>query len=358
MIPYGHQSIDESDVDAVVAVLRGDWLTQGPAIADFEAALAERVGARHVVAFTSGTAALHGATAAAGLGPGDTVATSPLSFVASANCARYVGADVAFLDIDPDTLNLDPAQLPDALDALVAVHFAGLPVDLNALPYRPRVVIEDACHALGADTQDGPVGNCARSDMCVFSFHPVKTITTGEGGAVSTNSDDLADALRHFRSHGTVPTPERGGWAYDVASLGFNYRMTDLQAALGHSQLRRLDTFLKRRRELAARYDELLAGLPVTLPPRAAEPSTHAYHLYAIRIPHRRRVYDHLRSEGIGAQVHYVPIYQHSLYAPSFRPSSYPNTEAAYEQLLSLPLYPGLESADQDRIVRTLREAL
>ena len=200
-IPYGHQSIDEDDIAAVVEVLRGDWLTQGPTIERFEAALAEYVGARHAVAFSSGTAALHGAAAAAGLGPGVLVVTSPLTFIASANCARYVGANVGLVDIDRATLNMDVAAIPDGANAVVAVHYAGLPVELQRLERRPRVVIEDAAHALGGRTPDGPVGSCARSDLCVFSLHPVKVITTGEGGVVTTNDDDLAEALRRFRNH-------------------------------------------------------------------------------------------------------------------------------------------------------------
>ena len=272
MIPYGRQSIDDDDIAAVVRVLKGDWLTQGPHVAEFEEALAARVGARHAVAFSSGTLALNGAAAAAGLGPGDVVATTALSFVASANCARGVGASVTFVDIDPGTLNLDPSAVPADVDGLVAVHYAGLPVDLARLAVRPRVVIEDACHALGASTPDGPVGNCARSDLCVFSFHPVKAITTGEGGAVTTNDDGLADALRRFRNHGIVRTPEDGGWAYVADGPGTNARLTDLQAALGTSQLGKLDRFVDRRRALADRYRARLGalGLPLQLPPDRA----------------------------------------------------------------------------------------
>ncbi|HVV36066.1 MAG TPA: UDP-4-amino-4,6-dideoxy-N-acetyl-beta-L-altrosamine transaminase [Acidimicrobiales bacterium] len=358
MIPYGRQSIDDDDIAAVVAVLKGDWLTQGPAVAAFEDALAETVGARHAVAFSNGTAALHGAVAAGGLGPGDTVATSPLSFVASANCARFVGAGVTFVDIDPATLNLDPARV-GAVDGLVAVHFAGLPVDLGALATRPRVIIEDAAQALGAMTPDGPVGNCARSDMCAFSFHPVKSITTGEGGAVTTNSDELADALRAFRTHGIVKPPNEERWRYEVPTLGFNYRLTDMQAALGTSQLRKLDRFVTRRNALADRYRTLLADLPVEVPPAAPAGWRHAYHLFPIRVDDRRGVYDAMHAADIGVQVHFVPIYQHALYAADgFDPADYPATEAAYARLLSLPLYPDLTEDDQDRVVRTLEEAL
>lgn len=355
MIPYGRQSVDEDDIAAVVAVLRGDWLTQGPHVEAFEEALAGAVGARHAVAFANGTAALHGACAAVGLGPGDRVATSTLSFVASANCARYVGADVELLDIDPATLNLDPAAVPAGLDGLVAVHYAGLPVDLASLAHRPRVVIEDAAHAIGARTPDGPVGNCARSDLCCFSFHPVKTITTGEGGAVTTNDDQLAEALRRFRSHGMVRRPDRGGWAYEVAELGFNYRLTDLQAALGTSQLAKLERFVEARERLARRYDEALADLPVVRPPAAPAGFVHGRHLYPVRVQHRAEVYDHLRAGGIGAQVHYIPIHQHPLHRGEGR---YPAADEAYAGLLSLPLHPSLSDADQGRVIDVLAASL
>jgi UDP-4-amino-4,6-dideoxy-N-acetyl-beta-L-altrosamine transaminase len=358
VIPYGRQSIDDDDIATVVQVLKGDWLTQGPHVAEFEASLAAKVGARYAVTFSNGTAALHGAVAVAGLGPGDVVATSPLSFVASANCARYVGAGVVFVDVDEATLNLDPAAVPHDVDGVVAVHYAGLPVDLTKLAVRPRVIIEDACHALGATTPDGPVGNCAHSDLCVFSFHPVKTITTGEGGAVTTNDAGMAEALRRFRSHGTSPHPERGGWYYEVDSLGFNYRMTDIQAALGSSQLERLDAFVSRRRALADRYRELLADLPVRLPPQPSAGFTHGWHLFTVRVPDRRRVYDELRASGVGVQVHYVPIYRHPVFAEGAPPAAFPATEAAYDQLLSLPLFPDLTEAEQDQVVDGLAAAL
>jgi dTDP-4-amino-4,6-dideoxygalactose transaminase len=362
VIPYSCQAIDDDDIDAVVRVLRSPRLTCGPAVESFEAALAARVEVKHAIAFANGTAALHGALAAARIGAGDRVVTSPLSFAASATCALYVGARVSFVDIDPDTLNLDVAAVP-ACDALVAVHYAGLPADLRLLRHRPRVVVEDACHALGARTPDGPVGNCARSDMTVFSFHPVKAITTGEGGAVTTNSDPLADALRRFRSHGTVPTPEHGGWAYEIDSLGFNYRLTDIHAALGESQLAKLGTFVALRNALADRYRAALADVPGLLLPPAA-PSLaggwrHAYHLFAVRVPNRRDVYDALHAAGIAVQVHYVPIHRHPLYAEmGFTPDQFPHTERAYAGLLSLPLFPTLTRSDQDRVIDTLKTVL
>jgi UDP-4-amino-4,6-dideoxy-N-acetyl-beta-L-altrosamine transaminase len=361
VLPYGRQTIGDDDIAAVVDVLRGSWLTQGPTVARFEDALCCVTEAQHAIAFSNGTAALHAAMWAARIGPGDVVATSPLSFVASANCARYVGATPALVDIDPTTLNIDRSSIGHC-DALVAVHYAGLPVELGALLHRPRVAVEDAAHALGARTPDGPVGNCAHSDMCAFSFHPVKAITTGEGGAVTTNSDELAQRLRQFRSHGVVQQADKageGGWYYEVEHLGYNYRITDLQCALGVAQLAKLSRFVTRRNELAARYDALLADLPVERPPVAPDGWRHAYHLYPIRVPERRRVYDELRDLGIATQVHYVPIYRHPLYADlGVTPADFPATEHAYAGLLSLPMYPSLTDAEQDRVVEALRSVL
>jgi perosamine synthetase len=352
VIPYGRQFVDDDDIAAVVEVLRGDWLTQGPKVEQFEAAVAERTGARHAIAFANGTAALHGACAAAGLTAGDRVATSTLSFVASANCARYVGADVELLDIDPATLNVDPTQMPDGLDGLVAVHFAGLPVDLSRLANRPRVVIEDAAHALGATTPDGPVGNCAHSDMTCFSFHPVKPITTGEGGMVTTNEDELAERLRRFRSHGTERRPENGGWYYEVTELGMNYRLSDIASALGLSQLDKLSQFIDRRQELAATYDAAFAGTSVTPAPAAPAGFGHGYHLYPVRVLNRRNVYDALREDGVAAQVHYVPIHRHPIYQD--KAIELPHADEAYEGLLSLPMFPTLSDADQRYVIETL----
>jgi len=361
VIPYGRQSVDDDDIAAVVEVLKGDWLTQGPHVEEFEEALAQTVGARHAVAFANGTAALHGAAAAAGLGPGDVAATSPLSFAASATCARYVGATPTFVDIDPATLCIDLRRVPGGVRALIPVHYAGFPLDLRELDGRPPIVIEDAAHAVGAMTPDGPVGNCAHSDMCMFSFHPVKTVTTGEGGAVTTNSDDLAGRLRSFRNHCITPKPAEGGWYYEITGLGFNYRMSDMQAALGTSQLGKLERFVTRRNELAARYRELLAGLPVSLPPEApgAPGWRHGRHLFPIRVQNRAQVYERMRAAGVGVQVHFVPIYRHPLYADlGVDPSSFPATEAAYAELLSLPLFPDLTDAEQAEVVTRLEAAL
>lgn len=359
MIPYGHQSIDDDDIDAVVGVLRGNWLTQGPALVQFEEALVGATGARFAVAFSNGTAALHAACAAAGLGPGDVAVTSPLSFAASANCVRYVGASVRFVDIDPDTLNLAPEHVPSGTEALIAVHYGGLPVDLTKLRQRPRIVIEDAAHALGAHTPDGPVGNCANSDMTAFSFHPVKVVTTGEGGAVTTNSPEMAARLRSFRNHGIESKPNGGGWYYEIAEEGFNYRLSDIQAALGVSQLSKLGRFVAERQRLAERYRSLLNELPIQLPPRPAPGWSHAYHLFSIRVGGRDGVFDKMRASGIWVQVHYIPIYRHPYYrALGADPVAFPATEDAFEHLLSLPIFPSLTDSEQDRVVTALEGAL
>jgi dTDP-4-amino-4,6-dideoxygalactose transaminase len=358
-LPYGRQRIDESDIDAVVETLRGDWLTQGPTVPRFEEAVAEYVGAEHAVAFSSGTSALHGATFAAGLGPGDRVVTSPLTFMASANCARYVGAKPELVDIERSTWNLDPAGIVARPAAAVAVHYAGLPADLEAIRGRTDCVIEDAAHALGASTPDGMVGNGAQSDLCCFSFHPVKPITTAEGGMVTTNNPVLAERLRAFRSHGIRRIPGADGWAYEIDDVGFNYRLTDLQAALGLSQMRRIEEFIERRNTLADRYRTLLDDLPLTLPPAAGPGVRHGYHLFPVLVPERARVYRALHDDGIRVQVHYVPVHHHPVSRDIELPSGgLPVCDEVYAGLLSLPLHPGMSEADQDRVVDSLRRHL
>ncbi len=359
MIPYGRQSVDEDDIAAVVEVLRGDWLTQGPSIERFEEAVAEYVGAKYAVAYSSGTSALHGAAAAAELGPGDVVATSPLTFIASANAARFVGAQPILVDINNSTWNIDMASVPQEARAVVPVHFAGLPVDLSLHNKGQQIIIEDAAHALGALTPDGPVGNCAHSDMCCFSFHPVKPITTGEGGMVTTNDPELADQLRRFRSHGIVRMPEQGAWYYEIAELGYNYRMTDIQAALGLSQMNKLNHFMTRRNEIALRYRELLSGSKIVLPPSAPAGFRHGYHLFPVLVDNRRQVFDGLRNAGIGVQVHYVPVHHHpiSIDIPQ-KAKDLPVSESVYKRILSLPIYPGLTEDNQDFVVKTLLSLL
>lgn len=378
MIPYGRQSITDDDIDAVVAVLKSDYLTQGEVVPAFEQGLADHCQVPHVVACNNGTTALHLACAVLDLGPDDSVWVSAISFVASANCARYCGAQVDFVDVEPDTGNLSVAALraklqavqgtPARPKALVAVHLAGQPCDLAEIgtlcrQYDVRL-IEDACHALGASYQDSPIGSCTHSDMTVFSFHPVKPITTGEGGAVTTRDAALAAKLRLYRSHGITRDPEQlsspspGGWYYEQQVLGFNYRLTDIQAALGLSQMSRLSHFIDQRQQLAARYDELLTRLPVT-PLRQCEDRRSGYHLYVIQVADRDLVFARLRDAGIGVNVHYMPIPAQPYYRELGQdPANYPGAQAYYRQAISLPLFPTLSLADQDRVIQALELVL
>jgi UDP-4-amino-4,6-dideoxy-N-acetyl-beta-L-altrosamine transaminase len=382
MLSYGRQSITEADVDAVVAVLRSDFLTQGPMTPQFEQALARCCGSRYAVAVSHGTAALHLACRGIGLGPGDRLWTSPNTFVASANCARYCGAEVDFVDIDPDTGNMSVDTLREKLEAAEAagrlpaavmpVHFAGQSCAMAEIATLGRRygfrVIEDACHALGGRYRDAPVGDCRHSDMAVFSFHPVKTITTGEGGAITTNDEALAERLRLLRGHGITRDRKRlggsnpDGWYYEQVDLGYNYRLTDLQAALGLSQLQRLDAHVGARRDLARRYHETLAGLPLALP-RESPDCASAWHLYVVRVEagaeQRRAVFEGLRGAGIGVQVHYIPVHLQPYYRRlGFRPGDFPQAERHYAQALTLPLFPDLTETEQRGIVALLREAL
>ena len=378
MIPYGRQSITDEDIDAVVAVLKSDYLTQGEAVPAFEQGLADYCRVPHVIACNNGTTALHLACAALELGAEDWAWVSAISFVASANCARYCGAQVDFVDVDPETGNLSVAALREKLRAvqgtsrlprvLVAVHLAGQPCDLSEIGALCRQygihLIEDACHALGASYQDAPIGSCAHSDMTVFSFHPVKPITTGEGGAVTTRDAALAAKLRLYRSHGItrdaeqLDSPSPGGWYYEQQVLGFNYRLTDIQAALGLSQLGRLSHFIDRRQQLAARYDELLTELPLR-PLRQDNDRSSGYHLYVIRVADRDQVFARLREAGIGVNVHYMPIPAQPYYRSLGQdPADYPGAQAYYRQAISLPLFPSLSLAEQDRVIKTLERVL
>lgn len=380
MIPYGRQSIDQSDIDAVVAALRSDWLTQGPAVPAFEQAMAARCGAAHGVAVCNATAALHIACLALGVGPGDRVWTSPNTFLASANCARYCGAQVDFVEIDPHSYNMCPQALAAKLAAaaksnslpkvIIPVHFAGQPCDMAEIAALAKQygchVIEDASHAIGATYLDTPIGACRYCDITIFSFHPVKIITSGEGGMAVTNNESLARHMARLRSHGIVrefaelAEESHGPWYYEQAELGFNYRLTDLQAALGHSQLQRLDTFIAARRRLADRYDRLLADLPVITPRRAPKRES-AWHLYPVRVAteKRRAVFEYLRSQQIGVQVHYIPVHLQPDYRRlGFATGDFPEAEAYYRQAFSLPLYADLSDADQDYVVAALQQAL
>lgn len=373
-IPYGRQSLDESDIRAVDDVLRSDWLTTGPAVEAFEREFAAACDAPYAVAFSSGTAALHAAAAVAGVGPGDEVLTSAITFAASANCAAYVGATPTFADIERDTWNVSGATIGAALTertrAVIPVHLAGLPVptgEIRAAVGDHVVIIEDAAHAAGAVTPDEPVGACRHSDMAVFSFHPVKTMTTGEGGMVTTRSGDLRDRLAAFRTHGQDAPPAGSDepWLRPQTTLGFNYRLTDIQSALGSSQLKRLGAFVARRNELAERYREALAGVDaLELAPAAPPGHRHAYHLFVVRCragaQARRDLYDTLRERGIYTQVHYVPVYLHPWYQRTYgyRAGLCPEAERYYAGCLSLPCFPGLTESEQDLVIRELREAL
>ncbi|WP_341958975.1 UDP-4-amino-4,6-dideoxy-N-acetyl-beta-L-altrosamine transaminase [Pseudomonas sp. RC10] len=384
MIPYGRQSLDQADIDAVVEVLKSDWLTQGPTIERFEVAMAARCEAGFGVAVCNATAALHIACLAAGLGEGDWLWTSPNTFLASANCGRYCGANVDFVDIDPYTWNLDADALAQKLKiaegegtlpkVLVAVAFSGQSCEMRAIRELSRrygfVVIEDASHAVGARYAGRPVGCGEYADMTVFSFHPVKIVTTGEGGLVLTNRPELAEHLRRLRSHGMtrdpaqMDEPSHGPWYYQQVELGFNYRITDMQAALGLSQLDKLEGFLARRRALVARYQTLLADLPLTLPTLQPDAES-AWHLYVVRVQteglsvSHRVVFEGLRAAGIGVNVHYIPVHLQPYYRDlGFRPGDFPEAEAYYAQAISLPMYPAMTDEQQDYVVDHLRRLL
>lgn len=384
VIPYSTQSITETDIEAVAEVLRSSWLTQGPAVPDFEAAFAQLHDVKHAVAVSNATAGLHLACLALDIGEGKWVWTSPNSFVASANCALYCGASVDFVDIDPHTRNMCPEALAEKLavakragrlpTAVVPVHFAGLPCDMQALRALADeygfYLIEDASHAVGARYRGAMIGS-RYADISVFSFHPVKIITTGEGGMVTTQDEALAHRLRALRSHGITrnrselvhPEEAVGEWYYEQHVLGFNYRLTDIQAALGSSQLRHHDQFAAARRNLVARYRELLADVPVKQPFYSDE-SECSWHLYVIEVggtgmPDRAEVYRRLRAAGIGVNVHYIPIHLQPFYrAMGFKRGQFPNAEHYYDGALSIPLYPRLTHDQQDRVVREIAKAV
>lgn len=385
VIPYARQNISGADIDAVVEVLGSDWLTQGPTVDEFEQAVSGRCGAPYGVAVSSGTAALHLACRALGLGEGDLLWTSPITFVASANCARYCGADVDFVDIDPRTYNMSVAALKEKLEyanrrgrlpkVVIPVHFAGQPCEMDRIQQLAQeygfAVIEDASHAIGARYCESSIGASTWSDITVFSFHPVKLITTGEGGMALTRRADLDRKLRLLRSHGITRDPSEmansaeGAWYYEQVELGYNYRLTDIQAALGLRQLDRLDEFVARRRELVARYDAALHDLPVVRPWQhpAAES---AWHLYVIQVNpeafrgSRAGVFTHLRSSGIGVNVHYIPVHMQPYYQRlgAFGVGSFPEAERYYANAITLPLYFGLSKQDQDRVIAELKRAM
>lgn len=383
-IPYGRQEVIQADIDAVVAVLQSDFLTQGDMVPRFEKCITDACDAAHAVAVNSATSALHLACAALGVGPGDWLWTTPVTFVASANCGLYCGAQVDFVDIDPRTYNLCPEALARKLaqaasenrlpKVIVAVHLCGQPCDMQAiasLAGRHGIkLIEDASHAIGGRYLDQPIGNCAYSDITVFSFHPVKIVTTAEGGAAVTNDDALAARMALLRSHGITRDPAQmtqepdGPWYYQQIDLGFNYRMTELQAALGVSQMARLDAYVARRHVLARRYDRLLADLPVTIPWQSPQGYS-GLHLYVIRLhldaisSSHRAVFESLRAQGIGVNLHYIPVHLQPYYARmGFRSGDFPLAERYYAEAISLPLFPAMSDEDQDRVVAALRRSL
>lgn len=392
MIPYGHQDVTPADIDAVVEVLHSDFLTQGPSVPRFEQAVAARASARHAIAVNSATSALHIACLALELGPGDRLWTVPNTFVASANCGRYCGADVDFVDIDPLTWNLSLPRLREKLveakragrlpKIVVPVHFAGQPTEQEAIWELAQEygfkVLEDASHAIGASRNGEPVGSCRWSDITVFSFHPVKIITTGEGGMALTNDSALAERMAMLRSHGITRDPARfqgqgdepenaptsAPWYYEQQMLGFNYRMTDIQATLGTSQLGRLDAYIERRNALALRYDLALKDLPLQLP--AVQPENRsAFHLYVVRLKRNattkthQQIFEELRLHGIGVNLHYMPVHLQPYYRErGFMQGQYPEAEIHGNSAITLPLYPTLTDEQQDQVVAALKKVL
>ncbi|MCX7093774.1 MAG: UDP-4-amino-4,6-dideoxy-N-acetyl-beta-L-altrosamine transaminase [Methylobacter sp.] len=383
-IPYGRQDISDADIQAVVEVLRSDYLTQGPAVPAFEKSIADYCNTQYALAVNSATSALHIACLALGVGPGDTVWTSPITFVASANCALYCGARIDFVDIDPRSYNLSVERLAEKLlqaeqagllpKVVIPVHLCGQPCDMagiHALAQRYGFkIIEDASHAIGGQYRGQPIGNCNYSDITVFSFHPVKIITTGEGGMALTNDAQLAKRMQLLRSHGITREANEmtqvsdGPWYYQQIELGFNYRMTDLQAALGISQMQRLDEFIARRHALAERYDNKLAAFPIVTPWQHPD-SYSGRHLYVIRLKtelitkSHREVFEALRAADIGVNVHYIPVYRQPYYENlGFKPGHCPEAEHYYSEAISLPMYPALTEAQQDRVITALQKAM
>jgi len=374
MIPYGRQIIDEDDIQAVVEVLRSDWLTTGPGVQVFEDGLARYVGARYAVAVSSGTAALHAAMFALEIEPGDEVIVPPMTFAATANCVVYRGGTPVFVDVEQDTLLIDPRKIEEKITprtrAIIAVDYTGQPCDwdaLHAIAVRHGLkLVADACHSLGGEYKNRKCGTLA--DLNVFSFHPVKHITTGEGGMITTDDPDLAARMRIFRNHG-ITTDHRqreakGSWFYEMIELGYNYRITDIQCALGTSQLEKMPAWLARRREIALLYDEAFSEMPSINPLEVRPDVHHAYHLYVVRLdrsrpgPSREEVFTGLRSRGIGVNVHYIPVHLHPFYKKNYRthPGMCPVAEDAYESIFSLPMYPGMSDCDIHTVIRSVQD--
>jgi perosamine synthetase len=376
LLPYGRQSLDEEDIQAAVEVLKSDWLTTGPKVGEFEEQFAAWAGAKYAVSFSSGTAALHAAAFAAGLKSGDEAITTPMTFCATANCVLYQDATPVFADVSADTLNLDPLEVSKKISsrtkALIAVDYAGHPADLAALrdlaAQHGLVLIEDACHALGAELLGKRVGGIA--DMTVFSFHPVKHLTTGEGGMVTTNDAKLAETLRRFRNHGISSEARQrqssGQWFYEMVLLGFNYRLTDIGCALGISQLRKLKANLARRRAIAARYTRAFRELSAVISPAVREGMDPAWHLYPIRLrleslsARRAEIFHALRAENLGVNVHYIPVHQHPYYRERFgyKDGEYPVAEEAYDRLISLPMFHAMTDQDVNDVIAAVSKVV
>lgn len=371
-IPYGRQSIDESDIQAVTDVLRSDFLTTGPKIEEFERTVADYVGAKYAVAVSNGTAALHAACYAAGIGPGDEVITTPLTFAASANCVLYCGGVPVFADVDEKTYNIDPEdirrKITDRTKAVIAVHLAGQPCDMDEIHAIAKefrlTVIEDAAHALGSVYKGKKIGSV--SDLTTFSFHPVKPVTTGEGGMVVTDNEKFYQSLCLFRSHGitrnrNLMTGKEDPWIYCQLDLGYNYRITDIQCALGVSQMKKLDFFIRRRKELAERYDKAFFDCENIIVPYQTPETESGWHLYIIQVKNcgRKEVFEMLHAKGIGVNVHYIPVYFHPYYQEhGYKAVHCPKAEEIYSHIISLPLYPGLKDAEQDMVISAVKECV
>lgn len=385
LIPYGRQDINQADIDAVIEVLRSDFLTQGPKVPAFEECVANYCGAQHAIAVNSATSALHIACLALGVGKGDIVWTTPITFVASANCALYCGAAIDFVDIDPRTYNLSSEKLKEKLEqaeksgklpkVVIPVHLCGQPCDMEAIHELSRIygfrIIEDASHAIGGRYKDEAIGNCRYSDITIFSFHPVKIITSGEGGMALTNDPELAGRMQRYRSHGITSTPaemvarpDNEIWNYQQITLGYNYRMTDIHAALGISQMQRIDEFVCKRHAIAERYDELLAVLPLTTPWQHPDGYS-GLHLYVIRLKldeirkMQKEVFKALHKQGIGVNLHYIPVYRQPYYEKmGFRPGYCQEAEQYYKEVISVPMYPELTNNQQECVVNALKKSI